>query len=232
MRGARRSLRSGRHPGASRDPFLFPARTKPAYFCFARLSGERVTFLPGKVTKAKRPTRRFRQHPVAETSLRFSRQAGRRELAHPCAQTCAPCSRLALRCSASRKGAKRALFRCRPSVASLEARSIHLLRRCARAGSAQTGPLEHGERTTDQSEGWGTGSAPVRRRHRDVPSANPGGCSRVLSTRMCSGRVRGGGLSLGHLSLATQRKKVARPPGRRARKRQGCRHATGRIKGV
>jgi len=71
----------------------------------ARLSGERVTFLSGKVTKAKRPARRFRQHRVAETSLRFSRQAGRRELAHPCAQTCAPCSRLALRCSASCKGA-------------------------------------------------------------------------------------------------------------------------------
>ena len=191
MRGARRSLRFGRHPGASQDPFLFLARTKPAYFGFARLSGERVTFLSGKVTKAKRPTRRFRQHPVAETALRFSHQAGRRELAHPCAQTCAPCSRLALRCSASRKGAKRALFRCRPSVASLEARSIHLLRRCARAGSAQTGPLEHGERTTDQSEGWRTRSAPVRRRHRDVPSANPGGRSRILSTWMCSGRVRG-----------------------------------------
>src|SRR5690348_1968201 len=53
------------------------------------------------------------------------------------------------------------------------------------------GPLEHGERSTEKSEGWRTGCAPVRRRHRDVPSANPGGRSRILSTRMCSGRVRG-----------------------------------------
>ena len=77
--------------------------------------GERATFVTAKVAKAMRPARRFRQHPVAETALRFSRQAGRRELAHPCAQTCAPCSRLPLRCSASCKGAKRALLRWRPS---------------------------------------------------------------------------------------------------------------------
>jgi len=157
---------------------------------FARLSGERVTFLSGKVTKAKRPARRFRRLRVGETALRFSRQAGRRELAHPCARTGAPCSRLALRCSASCKGAK--------SRTSTSA--IHGLARseinpraspaCARRMRAE-GPLEHGERTTERSEGWPAGCGPVRRRHRDVPSANPGGRSRILSTGMCSGRVRG-----------------------------------------
>ena len=34
--------------------------------------------------------------------LCFSPKAGRRELAHPCARTCAPCSRFRLRCSAPR----------------------------------------------------------------------------------------------------------------------------------
>ena len=34
-------------------------------------------------------------------------------------------------------------------------------------------------------------SAPVCRRHMDVPSVNPGGRERILSTWMCSGRVRG-----------------------------------------
>src|SRR6185312_2786187 len=143
-----------------------------------------------KVAKAMRPARRFRQHPVAETALRFSRQAGRRELAHPCAQTCAPCSRLALRCSASCKGAKKLCF----MVGHPWPRSKRDQSTCfagARAGSAQTGPLEHGERPTEKSEGSPAGCGPVRRRHRDVPSANPGGHSRILSTGMCSGRVRG-----------------------------------------
>ncbi len=44
------------------------------------------------------------------------------------------------------------------------------------------GPLEHGERTTDQSEGWPARCGPVRRRHMDVPSADPGGRERILST--------------------------------------------------
>ena len=54
-----------------------------------------------------------------------------------------------------------------------------------------SGPLEHGGRMTDQSEGRRAGCAPVRRRHKDVPSANPGGRARILSTGMSSGRVRG-----------------------------------------
>jgi len=33
-----------------------------------------VTFLSGKVIKAKRPTRRFRQRRIASTFLRFSRR--------------------------------------------------------------------------------------------------------------------------------------------------------------
>src|SRR6185437_834168 len=60
----------------------------------------------------------------------------------------------------------------------------------------QMAPLEHGERTTEKSEGWPAGCGPVRRRHKDVPSANPGGRTRILSTWMCSGRVRGVAFSL------------------------------------
>ena len=46
----------------------------------------------------------MKPHPEAAIrsfDLRSSAKAGRLELAHPCAQTCEPCSRFRLRCSAS-----------------------------------------------------------------------------------------------------------------------------------
>ena len=83
----------------------------------------------------------------------------------------------------------------------------------------QTGPLEHGERTTDKSAGWRTGSAPVRRRHRDVPSANPGGRERIRSTRTCGGRVRGVAFLLVTSLWPSKEKSPARAGG--ARKKTG-----------
>ena len=52
-----------------------------------------------------------------------------------------------------------------------------------------------------------------------APSANPGGCERIRSTRMCEGRVRGVAFSLVTFLLATQ-EKVTRAPGC-ARKKTG-----------
>jgi hypothetical protein len=166
-----------------------PSRTRiDTVGCF-RSRSERVTFLSGKVTKATAPAHRFRQHRVAETSLRFSRQAGRRELlatslwlaprlcsgpptafksavpadlvAHPCAQTPAPCSRLTLRCSTACNGA---------FAASLSA--IHGLGRskCEQFASrnhARTTRADGAPRTRRADAGS------VRRRPMDGPSANP-----------------------------------------------------------
>src|SRR6185312_12382614 len=89
-------------------------------------------------------------------------------------------------------------------------------------------PLEHGERMTGQSEGWPAGSGPVRRRHTDVPSANPGGRSRILSTGMCSGRVRGVAFSLVTFSWPHKRKSPAPPGG--ARKKTGTSLVGQRVK--
>ncbi len=98
--------------------------------CFLKLSlacGERVTFgmtagilpsaargqrrcsrrscgaVPKSNQKARRPTRCSDSHRANQNALCFSAPAGRRELAHPCAQTSAPCSRWRLRCSAPQK---------------------------------------------------------------------------------------------------------------------------------
>src|SRR5690348_1149242 len=81
-------------------------------------------------------------------------------------------------------------------VASLEARSNCLLRRHVRAGCAPNGALGCGARSAETPAGWRTGSAPVRRRHRDVPSAHPGERARTRSTWMCGGRIRGVAFSL------------------------------------
>ena len=46
----------------------------------------------------------MKPHPEAAIrsfDLRFSARTGRPELAHPCAQTCGPCSRARLQCLAS-----------------------------------------------------------------------------------------------------------------------------------
>src|SRR5579875_4164181 len=119
-------------------------------------------------------------------------------------------------CRAARhRQRRRLLLRYRPSMASCGASANNRLRPITRTGCAQTGPLEHGERPTDQSEGWRTGCAPVRRRHMDVPSANPGGRERIRSTGMCGGRVRGVAFSLVTFSWPSKRKSPAPPGGAR-----------------
>ena len=90
--------------------------------------------------------------------------------------------------------------------ASLEARPSKGLGSSRAHDARLMGPLEHGERATEKSEGWAAGCGPVRRRHRDVPSANPGGRARILSTWMCSGRVRGVAFSLVTFSWPSKRK--------------------------
>src|SRR5574337_1015256 len=142
--------------------------------------------------------------------------ARRRELAHPCAQTCVPFPRARHRGGGTANGAGFCFDAGHPWP-----RSTREPTTCFVAPSAhdarRSGPLEHGERTTEMSEGWRTGGAPVRRRHKDVPSANPGGRSRTRSTWMCGGRVRGVAFSLVTFLLATQ-EKVTRAPGRGAEK--------------
>jgi hypothetical protein len=91
-------------------------------------------------------------------------------------------------------------------LASLKARSSELLRPLSAQDARRKGPLERGGRRTEKSEGWPAGCGPVRRRHMDVPSANPGGRSRILSTGMCSGRVRGVAFSLVTFSWPSKRK--------------------------
>ena len=82
---------------------------------------------------------------------------------------------------------------------------------CARTMRANGAPRTR--RADDgKSAGWRTGSAPVRRRPMDGPSANPGDCERTRSTWMCEGRVRGVAFSLVTFLLATQ-EKVTRAPG-------------------
>src|SRR5574337_661964 len=100
-------------------------------------------------------------------------------------------------------------------MASFEARHGGVLRWLVRAGSALTGPLEHGERTTEQSEGWPAGCRPVRRRPMDGPSANPGGRERTRSPWMDTGRVRGVAFSLVTFSWPRKRKSHALPGGGR-----------------
>ena len=186
--------------------------------------GERATFVTAKVAKAMRPARRFRQHPVAETALRFSRQAGRRELAHPCAQTCAPCSRLPLRCSASCKGAKELCFGAgHPWPCPWRQQAVCFVSPCAQevrqTGAPRTRRAGDGSvrrmayrmcASSPQAQGGALGEPrrPIARpEHRDV-------------LRTCSR----GRLLFGYFLLATQ-EKVARAVGRRER-RQGCRTAT------
>jgi hypothetical protein len=82
-----------------------------------------------------------------------------------------------------------------------------------------TGSLEHGERATAIPGGWPPGCGPVRRRHKGVPSANPGGGERIRSAGMCGGRVRGVAFPLVSFSWRRKRKEPER--GRRAGKRQG-----------
>ena len=60
------------------------------------------------------------------------------------------------------------------------------------------------------------------RRHRDVPSANPGGRERIRSTWTCGGRVRGVAFSLVPFSWPHKRKSPARPGGAREKTRMSC----------
>ncbi|WIG56533.1 MAG: hypothetical protein OJF61_002321 [Rhodanobacteraceae bacterium] len=166
---------------------------------FARLPGGRATFLcvakeggPKKGHPGAAPfVHPWTKGAIGPAGLADAPSLARRQVgAIPCAHPAG----LLVRPSPQHRGPGSASTTA--ILASLEARP-HSLRCSNSAQDARPmGPLEHGERTADQSEGWRTGSAPVRRRHRDVPSANPGGRSRILSTWMCSGRVRGVAFSL------------------------------------
>ena len=86
---------------------------------------------------------------------------------------------------------------------------------------AKTGPLGRGERSTEKSEGWPAGCGPVRRRHRDVPSANPGDAREPGAHGCAEGASAGwpffGPPFFGHAKKGGSRAREAREKG------QGCR---------
>ncbi len=97
----------------------------------------------------------------------------------------------------------------------MAANARHMRRRAHDAREME--PLGCGEWATEKSEGWSAGCGPVRRRHRDVPSANPGACERIRSTWMCGGRIRGVAFLL-VTSLWPNKGKLPAPPGGEAEK--------------
>ena len=182
--GARTARRAARLRG--RYPFLTPRLTDRF------LSPSASEPLSVSAERGERPLRRacrFRQHRVAETALGARRTRAGANSGIPAVEH-ARLSR-AIGCAPRRHATTRWWLRRRPSMASLEASANNLLRGFLRARCAPTGPLEHGEWTPETSAGWRTGCAPVRRRHRDVPLANPGGRERIRSPGMDEGRVRG-----------------------------------------
>jgi hypothetical protein len=81
-------------PTTSRSQGFRPPRRRPSYFS---LRAQR------EVTKRKGTRLRRR---TSSGALRCSPDSGRRELAHPCARTCAPFPRARLRCSAPETGGR------------------------------------------------------------------------------------------------------------------------------
>src|SRR5690606_30860586 len=114
-------------------------------------------------------------------SLRCSESVGRRELAHPCARTCAPFPAGFLRYSALHTGprAERAsppdCIRPRRRLVARPSRSPRL---CGQ-DSRSTGPLSGGGRAEDQPEGTRARCARVFRQYMDVLSKNPGARTRT-----------------------------------------------------
>jgi hypothetical protein len=131
------------------------------------------------------------------------RQVGGIHRAHP--------SGLIVRPSPQHRGPGKSSASTAAIVASLEARSNCLLRRHVRAGCAPNGAPRMRRALGGNARRWRTGGAPVRRRHRDVPPANPGERARTRSTWMCGGRIRGVAFSLVTFSWPRKRKLPARP---------------------
>ena len=159
-----------------------PPRRRPSYFS---LRAQR------EVTKRKGTRLRRR---TSSGALRCSPDSGRRELAHPCARTCAPFPRARLRCSAPETGGR--------------ARSSH-------AVALDLCPVDRGGGPKDQCAASRAGSARVSRRYMDVPSRNPAGPTGTRRSRARSP----GRLLFGYFLLATQ-EKVARAPPRRTKPRE------------
>ncbi len=191
--------------------FLIVGTQRPYWVPLASAARGVLSVSAKSTQKPLRLAWRFRQRRVAETSLRCSPITRRRELARPCARTCAPCSRDRLRFSASCNGAlmdrmaghpwprlKQGQMGCFVPPRAQEVR--------------RTAPLEHGERTTEMPAGWRTGSGPIRRRSNDGPSAHPGVREPTRSTRWAKGASAGWpSLYSGHPAL--------RPSGRLQRSR-------------
>ena len=201
----------------------FPAswvqRDVPVFFSPASRAGEPPFFTWPKKGGPKKghPGAAFFVHPwtknafgpagLADAPSMARRQVGAIHCAHP--------TGLLVRSSPQHRGPRSASMTA--IMASFEARSNNLLRPLARTGCASNGAprtrraddgsvrrMAHRKcASSPQAQGCAFGE-PRR------PLAHPGHTD-VLRT--CSR----GGLSLGHLSLAMQRK-VARPPGRRAKK--------------
>ena len=202
---------SDRRSGAS-NPFLPLASTKPFRIGFARLGGERVAFCFGR----KSPKTIAPGMTVSPTSCRrnFPAVLADRAPARTRTSLCSDMRALLARSAALLGVVQRRVF-CSDGGHPWPRAKRESMPRFAppRARDAcSTGPLERGERATDQPEGWRTGSAPVRRRAMDGPSTNPGGRERTRSPWMGEGHVRGVAFSLGTFLLATQ-EKVARAPG-------------------
>ena len=168
-------------------------------------AGELLLPLRKSNQKARRPTRCFAAHPAPRNPLCFSAEAGRRELAHLCAQTSAPCSRFRLRCSAPRKAPGSA----NPSIHGLRSEIL----------ASATGSRRNGAPVARRA-GAGSARRVARTRraslrmYTDVHQANPGACSRTRSTGTVRRARHRGVLSFGYLSLHEQRKVTRSPQAR------------------
>jgi len=114
--------------------------------------GARVTcWLWRKQPKTPAPDTR-RRGSCRAGPLRFSPSTGRRELAHPCAQTVAPCSRARLRGSA-RFTAPMSLSTAHPCATTLLLGSI--LRPQCTFGGSESGGLRNGVIAGQHTRKWG-----------------------------------------------------------------------------
>src|SRR5690606_29949661 len=109
-------------------------------------------------------------------ALRYSPTSGRRELAHPCARTCAPCSRSRLRCSARTREVARGMLLLEQTPRSATAR-----RRSEAAArmAASRGPCQSAGGWRISPKGRAQEVRVLLDRYRDVPSSNPGSRTRT-----------------------------------------------------
>ncbi len=167
-------------------------------------ASELLLALPKSNQKARRPTRCFAAHRAQRNALRFSAPAGRRELAHPCAQTSAPCSRWRLRCSAPRKAPF--IARIRPSMDCAPVL-------CAHDARSSWSPLHCGGSGRDARRGGAMNRADSAVSTRMCCQRNTGRGRALFGhdarKAQCQGRV-----SFAYFSLHEQRKVSRLPAGR------------------